>query len=334
MRITARGAVGIGTVSPNVKFDILDTGYPSAKIKSSYTVSGFTYSSLHFGDQTNNQGGDCGFIYNSGTPSSSFFHWTPYGSSQGSTFKVTSGGSVGINIAGTPTTPLQVGGTVTATAFSGPLTGVVTGSAGSSLTGNVTGIASGNIKQGGGTNQTTNVVYMGWSAGSKLRVQVDSTDFGSTWPIDVSGNSATATTSASCSGNAATATTASTVSDSAITAAKLDGNQSGSAPIFGVRAWAVFAGSTAGVTSQFGGNVTIARVNVGRYTATFDGATPMPNANYCVVGTANNDTAASSDSGMIIAVRSKTTTSFIMDITDPTSNTYFDPKDANIMVIG
>jgi hypothetical protein len=60
----------------------------------------------------------------------------------------------------------------------------------------------------------------------------------------------------------------------------------------------------------------------------------MPNANYCVVGTANNDTVASSDSGMIIAVRSKTTTSFIMDITDPTSNTYFDPKDANIIVIG
>jgi hypothetical protein len=134
--------------------------------------------------------------------------------------------------------------------------------------------------------------------------------------------------------SAGSATTASTVSNSAITAAKLDGNQSGSAPIYGVRAWSVFAGSTAGVTSQFGGNVTIARVNVGRYTATFDALTPMPNANYCVVGTANNDTAASNDSGMIIAVRSKTTTSFIMDITDPTSNTYFDPKDANIMVIG
>jgi hypothetical protein len=111
-------------------------------------------------------------------------------------------------------------------------------------------------------------------------------------------------------------------------------NPVGNAPIYGARAWAVFAGSTAGVTSQFGGNITIARINVGRYSATFNGATPMPNANYCVVGTANNDTVASSDSGMIIAVRSKTTTSFIMDITDPTSNTYFDPKDANIIVIG
>jgi hypothetical protein len=74
------------------------------------------------------------------------------------------------------------GGTLSATAFSGPLTGAVTGT------------ASGNIRQGTGTSQLTNTVSIGWSAASKLRVQVDATDFAATWPIDIAGNAATATT--------------------------------------------------------------------------------------------------------------------------------------------
>lgn len=43
------------------------------------------------------------------------------------------------------------------------------------------------VQQGGGTSQTTNKVYIGWSAGAALRVQVDSTDFGSNWPISITG---------------------------------------------------------------------------------------------------------------------------------------------------
>jgi len=46
------------------------------------------------------------------------------------------------------------------------------------------------VQQGGGTSQTTNKLYIGWSAGAALRLQVDSTDFGSTWPIAISGSSA------------------------------------------------------------------------------------------------------------------------------------------------
>lgn len=34
------------------------------------------------------------------------------------------------------------------------------------------------VRQGGGANQTTNTVYIGWSNGSRLRAQVDSTDLG------------------------------------------------------------------------------------------------------------------------------------------------------------
>jgi len=73
-------------------------------------------------------------------------------------------------------------GALTAPSFVGPLTG------------NVTGTSSGNVRQGGGVGQTTNLVYIGWSAASQLCVQVDSTDFGSNWPINVAGNSNTAST--------------------------------------------------------------------------------------------------------------------------------------------
>lgn len=111
-------------------------------------------------------------------------------------------------------------GTLTSTAFNGALTGNVTG--------NLTGTASGNIKQGGGAQQNNTNVYMGWSNDSKLRVQVDTTDYASTWPIDISGNAATATTASS----------ATSVDNASITAAKLSGAQIGTAPVYGIRAWA------------------------------------------------------------------------------------------------
>jgi len=50
------------------------------------------------------------------------------------------------------------------------------------------------VQQGGGAGQGTNKIYIGWS-GSNLNVEVDSTNFGSTWPIGISGTAATATTS-------------------------------------------------------------------------------------------------------------------------------------------
>lgn len=42
------------------------------------------------------------------------------------------------------------------------------------------------VQQGGGTGQGTNKLYIGW-ASSVLNLQVDSTNFGSTWPINISG---------------------------------------------------------------------------------------------------------------------------------------------------
>ena len=73
------------------------------------------------------------------------------------------------------------------------------------ITASLTGTASGNVRQGGGSSQLGNTVYIGWSAASLLRLQVDSTDFGATWPISTTGNAATVTNGVYTTGNQAIA---------------------------------------------------------------------------------------------------------------------------------
>lgn len=68
------------------------------------------------------------------------------------------------------------------------------------------------------------------------------------------------------------------IADAAITAAKLDGAQSGSAPIYGARAWVNFNG-TSTVSIRASGNVSsITDGGVGTYTVNFTNA--MPDADY------------------------------------------------------
>lgn len=43
------------------------------------------------------------------------------------------------------------------------------------------------VRQGGGAGQMSNTVYIGWSASSFLRVQVDGSDFDERWPIHIRG---------------------------------------------------------------------------------------------------------------------------------------------------
>ncbi|NBW16801.1 MAG: hypothetical protein EBR82_53375 [Caulobacteraceae bacterium] len=78
------------------------------------------------------------------------------------------------------------------------------------------------------------------------------------------------------------------VNDGAITAAKLNGAQAGSAPIYGCRAWVNFDGTTVNgsneCTIRGSGNVTnVVRNATGDYTVNF--TTAMPDANYAPVAT-------------------------------------------------
>lgn len=87
------------------------------------------------------------------------------------------------------------------------------------------------------------------------------------------------------------------IADANITAAKLNGAQTGSAPIYGCRAWVNFDGTRneadtgastngANVKIRASGNVTSVFKNaVGNYTANF--TTELTDANYSVVGTAS-----------------------------------------------
>ena len=67
-----------------------------------------------------------------------------------------------------------------------------------------------------------------------------------------------------------------------VTAPKLDGAQTGSAPIFGVRAWGLVANNGSTATLTAGGNVaSVSRVGVGTVTINF--TTALPNANYAAI---------------------------------------------------
>jgi hypothetical protein len=92
--------------------------------------------------------------------------------------------------------------------------------------------------------------------------------------------------------NATAAIAGSKLADAGITAAKLDGAQTGDAPIYGCRAWVNFDGSRneadtgastngANVKVRASGNVTSVLKNAtGDYTITF--TTAMPDANYAI----------------------------------------------------
>lgn len=75
---------------------------------------------------------------------------------------------------------------------------------------NIARLPHASVQQGGGSGMATNKIYIGWTAGGNLALQVDTTSFGATWPISITGNAAQATTAsyANSAGAANTATTA------------------------------------------------------------------------------------------------------------------------------
>lgn len=84
------------------------------------------------------------------------------------------------------------------------------------------------------------------------------------------------------------------IADGGVTPGKLSGGQSGSAPVYGCRAWCNFDGTLTGTNApRAGGNVaSVTRNSVGDYTINF--TTAMQDANYSVSGSvtkgdSNND---------------------------------------------
>lgn len=85
------------------------------------------------------------------------------------------------------------------------------------------------------------------------------------------------------------------IANAAITAAKLDGAQSGSAPIYAARAWVNFNG-TGTVAIRASGNVSSITDNgTGDYTVNF--TTAMSDANYAAVGMSRRSAGADPNSG-------------------------------------
>jgi hypothetical protein len=192
------------------------------------------------------------------------------------------------------------GGTLTATAFSGPLTGTATG----------------NVKQGGGPGQTNDNIAIGLG-GSQLLVQVGSTDYGATWPINISGTvpNLSITTEKVADG----AITPAKLADESITASKLNGVQSGDAPIYGIRAYAEieFGASTRTIQNGAQNIDTATKVNANNTDITF--ITPMSTSDYVVTATNSRGTALQ----LNLTILNRTTTGFRVYHSDDADGKYF-----------
>jgi hypothetical protein len=128
------------------------------------------------------------------------------------------------------------------------------------------------------------------------------------------------------------------IADGAITAPKLSGAQTGSAPIYGCRAWVNFDGTRnaadtgastngANVKIRASGNVTsVLKNGTGDYTITF--TTAMPDANYCVNIVAGNTTAIF---GLVRILYTGTTTTQRVLISN-TSPTAVDMNSVNVAI--
>ena len=124
----------------------------------------------------------------------------------------------------------------------------------------------------------------------------------------------------------------------ATTPDKLSGGQSGSAPVYGCRAWCNFDGTLTGTNApRAGGNVTsVTRNGVGDYTINF--AIAMPDANYAVslgnVGylSTNTSTSLSIKAGANATVPALKTISSLGVAYCNTTATYYDSAEINVMI--
>ena len=142
----------------------------------------------------------------------------------------------------------------------------------------------------------SNVTTVKVSDGAITPIKLANSDFGDftvSSGVATIDNDAITTVKIANSTSATTGVTTSKIADANITAPKLSGAQTGSAPIFGVRAWVTFdmtrnaaGGSDTANTNRFiysSGNIdSVQKIDTGRFQINF--TTAMPNANYAYCG--------------------------------------------------
>jgi hypothetical protein len=108
--------------------------------------------------------------------------------------------------------------------------------------------------------------------------------------------------------------------DANVTASKLSGGQTGSPPIYGVRAWGRFDGTgTSPISPVYGGNIaSITRVSTGTFAVLF--TTAMTDANYSVVVSADNPIQTNGMAYAVNRVLSLATTGFTIVFTSVSVN--------------
>lgn len=110
----------------------------------------------------------------------------------------------------------------------------------------------------------------------------------------------------------------------------LTGGQSGSAPLYGARAWCNADGTLAGTNApRAGGNVaSVTRNAVGDYTITF--TTAMPDTNYAVVGVSNGFSVVEDNNAIRTAAR--TTTSVQIRVLNGIATAYVDTASLQVVI--
>lgn len=121
------------------------------------------------------------------------------------------------------------------------------------------------------------------------------------------------------------------IADANITAEKLNGAQSGSAPIFGVRAWVNFNGVTTVSIREKGNVSTVVRDSGGIYTITF--ATPMPDTNYSILGWARVNDATPANGAVVSAGSTYTKTTTQCQVRVSLSTVSADSPEVNIIIM-
>lgn len=143
-------------------------------------------------------------------------------------------------------------------------------------------------------------------------------------------------TGISVSASTGAVTVSSSISNGSITAPLLSGNQTGTAPIFGVRAWCNFDGTgtiSSNQTIRGSGNIaSVYKTGTGQYTVNIN--TPMPNANYAVVTNGAYSATNVLTGSDFVTASNFTTSSFNLAVHISGSGGQEDLQQIGFMVIG